>query len=121
MMGKVICFYRIHRWLLLGGLIALTGAAGRAEFPKIFEGTADHPSIGYSQAGRDPVAALNQKIKENKVELRYDKTAGYLKSVLDALQVPIESQIVAYSKTSVQRGALAPTTRGPCFLTIPSL
>jgi hypothetical protein len=107
MMGEVACF-RMRRWLPFGSLTILMTAAGWAELPEAFEGSADHPAIGYSQPAHDPVAELNQKLQEGKVELRYDKTAGYLRSVLEALRIPIESQVVAYSKTSVQSRRINP-------------
>ena len=102
MMAEVAYFSRLRRWLTFGSVIALTTGAARAQFPEIFEGAPDHPAIGYPQPSHDPVAELNRKIQEGGVELRYDETAGYLRAVLEALHIPIESQIVAYSKTSVQ-------------------
>ena len=108
MMGEVAYFLRMRRWLVFGSVIAVTMGAARAEFPEIFEGMPDHPAIGYSQPAHDPVAELNQKILEGKVELQYDKTAGYLRSVLETLRIPVESQIVAYSKTSVQSPRINP-------------
>jgi hypothetical protein len=87
MMGEVAYFSRIRRWLTFTSVIALTTGAARAQFPEIFEGTPEHPAIGYPQPAHDPVADLNQKIQEGKAELRYDKTAGYLRSVLEAFPI----------------------------------
>jgi hypothetical protein len=107
-MGKVAYFSRIRRWLTFGSVIALTTAAGWAQFPEIFEGQPEHPAIGYSQPSHDPAAELNRKIQEGAVELRYEETAGYLRAVLEALHIPVESQIVPYSKTSVQSYRITP-------------
>ena len=60
----------MRRWLLFGSLTILMTAAGWAELPEAFEGSADHPAIGYSQPAHDPVAELNQRLQEGKVELR---------------------------------------------------
>jgi hypothetical protein len=73
-----------------------------------FEGSPDHPAIGYGQPPNDVVAALNRKIQEGSLELTYDEGTGYLRSVLEALHVPVESQIVAIAKTSVQRAIITP-------------
>ena len=100
--------YLMRYWILCSSLIGLAVTAAWAELPEAFEGSTDHPAIGYSQPAHDPVSELNQKIQEGKVELKYDKTAGYLRSVLEALGIPIESQIVAYSKTSVQSQRINP-------------
>jgi hypothetical protein len=96
------------RGVILGTLLVFLATVGWAEFPEIFEASPDHPAIGYPEPAHDPVAQLDQKIQEGRVELRYDKTAGYLRSVLEALHIPIESQIVAYSKTSVQSQRINP-------------
>jgi hypothetical protein len=105
MMSEVAYF---SRRLVLGTIAIIIATVGWAEFPEIFEASPDHPAIGYPQPAHDPVAELNQRIQEGRVELRYDKTAGYLRSVLEALRIPIESQVVAYSKTSVQSWRINP-------------
>jgi hypothetical protein len=62
-----------------------------------------HPAIGYyTRPTDDPVADLAHRIDEGKARLSFDDTSGYLTSVLDALQVPVESQMLVMSKTGVQ-------------------
>jgi hypothetical protein len=62
-----------------------------------------HPAIGYyTRPTHDPVADLAHRIDEGKASLSFDDTTGYLTSVLDALQVPVESQMLVMSKTGVQ-------------------
>jgi hypothetical protein len=73
-----------------------------------FEGSPGHPAIGYGRPPDDAVAALNRKIQEGWAELKYDEGTGYLRSVLEALNVPVESQIVAMAKTSVQQPIITP-------------
>jgi hypothetical protein len=51
---------------------------------------------------RDPVADLESRILSGKTQLRADSKLGYLASVLKELNVPIESQIMVFSKTSLQ-------------------
>src|SRR4051794_10343626 len=47
----------------------------------------------------DLVSRLNEKLKSGAVVLREEPTHGYLRSVLDALGVPVESQVLVFSKT----------------------
>src|SRR5271165_410761 len=69
----------------------------------------DHPAISYAdRPARNAVAELNRKIREGKVQLKFDGEQGYLRSVLDTLKIPIESQVVAFSKTSVQSFRINP-------------
>src|SRR5262245_44061335 len=63
----------------------------------------NHPAIEYStRETHDPVALLNQKIRSGEVRLAFDGPGGYLRSLLTALDVPIESQTLVYSETSFQ-------------------
>jgi len=79
-----------------------------AQFDNWFDGSPEHPSIGYAdRPARDPVAELNRKVQEGSVELKFEPSQGYLRSVLKALDVPIESQIVVFAKTSVQASKIS--------------
>jgi len=52
--------------------------------------------------GEDPVAALSRRIEQGSVQLPFDGAYGYLPALLDALHVPVESQMAVFSKTSIQ-------------------
>lgn len=56
----------------------------------------------------DPVAKLARKLEAGKAELSYDKTRGFLPAVLEALDIPISSQTLVFSKTSMQRNRISP-------------
>ena len=87
-----------------------------AQFDGLFDGSPEHPSIEYSdRPARDPVAELNRKVQDGAVELKFDSSQGYLRSVLKALNIPIESQIVVFSKTSVQGPRISPTNPRTLF------
>ncbi|HVW02680.1 MAG TPA: hypothetical protein VHB77_20150 [Planctomycetaceae bacterium] len=58
----------------------------------------------------DPVAVLQDKLDSKAQSLTYDDDFGYLKSVLDALEVPKSSQVLVFTKTSFQRNLIAPET-----------
>src|SRR4029077_7214294 len=50
----------------------------------------------------DLVAELNHHIEDGTARVNFDEGTGYLRSVLDALHVAIESQMLVMSKTGVQ-------------------
>jgi len=63
----------------------------------------DHPAIRYSTGDLDnPVVRLNERLAKGEVRLTYDAGHGYLTSLLDALAIPVSSQMLVFSKTSFQ-------------------
>jgi hypothetical protein len=69
----------------------------------------DDEAIRYSQRpANDPVARLNQKIAAGAIKLEFDAKLGYLPSVLKALAVPQDSQVLVFSKTSFQASRISP-------------
>jgi hypothetical protein len=94
---------------LFGGLLGVAIVAFGQRIDGVFFLLPDHPAIRYStQPTSDAVSQLNRNIQEGKVRLEYEGSQGYLRSVLDALKVPIESQMMVFSKTSVQREIIRP-------------
>ena len=94
---------------LLGVLTLIIVAVGFSDVDKGFVPEPDDPAIEYSsRPTTDAVAILNREIKGGRVRLRFDSKQGYLPSVLEALHVPIESQMAVFSKTSVQRERINP-------------
>jgi hypothetical protein len=90
---------------LLATLFAITAArcAAEDEFEK--------PPIKYSSAQPDNVISqLQQQIDDGSAQLAHDGKQGYLKALLAALRVPIESQMLVFSKTSMQRHCICPET-----------
>jgi hypothetical protein len=68
-----------------------------------------HPAIEYaSRPTSDPVARLNRALENGTRTLVRDASSGYLRSVLEALDVPVESQLLVFSKTGVQREHTGP-------------
>jgi hypothetical protein len=57
---------------------------------------------------RDPVATLMRDVQDGKVHLKFEGEHGYLRSLLEALDIPVESQMAVFSKTSVQGGLINP-------------
>ncbi len=58
----------------------------------------------------DPIAQLQKRLERGEVKLRYDSQGGYLKSLLSALKVPVSSQMLVFSKTSLQFQFITPST-----------
>ena len=85
--------------------LAVSELAARAEIP--FE----HEPINYLTAPvHDPVALLQGRLESKKTALRHDDRQGYLRSVLEQLNVPVSSQVLVFSKTSFQRTRIGPDT-----------
>ena len=69
----------------------------------------DHDAIQYaSRPVTDPVAKLQQSLAAGEVTLEFDENTGYLPAVLKALNVPRESQVLVFSKTSFQAPRIYP-------------
>jgi hypothetical protein len=100
----------MRRVFFLGGILTVIATSvAFANLEGVFLPGLDHPAIQYhTRPTNDPVAQLNHEIQEGKVQLKFDGEQGYLRSVLDALRIPIESQIVPFSKTSVQSYRITP-------------
>jgi len=88
---------------LTGALLATAVAAAIAQRPGAFDQSINHPAIRYSTTDATTVVeALNRKLADNSATLRFDPTSGYLTSVLDLLSIPVESQVLVYTQTSLQ-------------------
>lgn len=71
----------------------------------------DRPPINYASAEtRDAVAPLIQKIRRGEVVLDHDGQHGYLTALLRELKIPKSSQVLVFSKTSLQRQRISPKT-----------
>ena len=83
--------------------LALGAASLIAQRPDAFVASRDHPAIDYTNGPvRDSVSALNRHIQDGSIQLTREDTSGYLRAVLKALDVPIESQVAVFSQTSAQ-------------------
>src|SRR4051794_7036857 len=70
----------------------------------------DHPAIKYLEtAPKDPVAKLEQRLEKGLTKLDYKiGGTGYLASVLQQLNIPIDSQTLVFSQTSFQARLIFP-------------
>ena len=76
----------------------------------LFSGTLLHGQIEFeskpisyqSTVASDPISKLKMKITSGVSKLEYDTEHGYLRSLLEHLDIPISSQMLVFSKTSFQ-------------------
>ncbi len=89
--------------IIVGALAGATAASMGQLTERPLAGALAHPAIGYyTRPTHDLVAELNRHIEDGDVRVSFDEGTGYLRSVLDALHVPVESQMLVMSKTGVQ-------------------
>lgn len=71
----------------------------------------DHPAIHYKQAADDPVARLEKRLESRQAKLDFAANGwGYLPSVLQQLGINTDSQVLVFSKTSIQLSHITPRT-----------
>lgn len=88
-------------FVLVAG-VALT-ATLRAQRAGMFRGSSEDPAIAYSTAPLNNVVAdLNKQLQDGTRRLTFDRGSGYLQSALDALEIPLDSQLLVFSPTSFQ-------------------
>ena len=92
-----------HLLTVTAALLAINVAIALAQRPGAFDQSLNHPAIQYRTADTHTVVdALNQKLADKSAALAFAPQTGYLKSVLDLLGIPVESQVLVYSQTSLQ-------------------
>lgn len=89
--------------LMMGlGMVCSCAAAG-ADY--------DKEPVSYSTGTPDNVVAqLHKKLMRGQANLGYDEETGYLRALLRELNVPVSSQTLVFSKTSLQRQKISPRT-----------
>ena len=94
---------------VFAGVMCLGAAAVLAQRRDVFVASRDHPAIAYTKAPvSDPIYQLSRRIQSGAVRLERDGPNGYLKSLLAALQIPIESQSLVFSQTSAEGKLITP-------------
>jgi len=71
----------------------------------------DDPAIQYAGPVDDAVARLEQRLESGQAKLDFAPNGwGYLPAVLKQLGVPIDSQVLVFSRTSTQNARISPRT-----------
>jgi hypothetical protein len=71
------------------------------------QATAEPGSAG-TAGSPDRVARLQQKLDGGGTPLIFERDHGYLRSLLENLEIPTSSQVLVFSKSSAQMGGIAP-------------
>ena len=96
-------------------IVAATIGAG-GQLPDTFFDERSAPAVAYAtQQPHDAIAQLNEKLAVGSTTLPYEPASGYMRSVLSALDVPIDSQLAVFSKTSVQARIISPVNPRTLF------
>jgi hypothetical protein len=99
----------VRRTLVVAAVAACAWmAAVSAQRSDAFGASRDHDAIAYSTAPvANTITALNDRLSRGEAVLAFDPVSGYLRAVLDALSIPVESQVLVYSQTSFQARRIA--------------
>ncbi len=92
--------------LVVGLCVCLIGgiwARVEAQRSGAFRGSTEDPAIKYSTAPlNNLVSEVNKKIQDGSVRLTSEGRSRFLRSALDALQIPVDSQLLVFSRASLQ-------------------
>ena len=92
-------------------LTAMAAAAG--QFADLAPDPVREPAIAYfTTPSSDRIARLNADLQRGAATLTFDPVQGYLPSVLEALGVPVSSQLLLFTKSSVQASRINPRNPG---------
>jgi hypothetical protein len=111
----------MHRFVLATSLVAAAAVLAFAahddafDFPYI---PLDHAAIDYDQRPLDDsVTELQRRLDSGEMKLTYDPNrGGYLGSLLNALRVNVDSQMLVFSKTSFQATKISPKAPRALYL-----
>lgn len=102
--------------VICAAVVALAGTQrdSRGQWMGVLD---EHPAIAWATSPTsDPVAALNRKLESGDAALVFEPGgSGYLRSVLAALDVPVDSQMLVLSRTGVQRMVTSPANPRALF------
>ncbi len=104
---------RASFFLITGGIALLVCAALLADrLEDTFFIPLDHPAIRYAERGpNDAVARLIDRLESGAAKPDYAPNGfGYLPSVLQELSISTDSQVLVFSKTSIQAAHISPRT-----------
>ena len=89
--------------LLLLAALAIVSSPLTAQRGGMFLGSANDPAIGYSTAPlANVVVDVNRKLQDGTAQLKFEGRSGYLQSALEALEIAVDSQVLVFSRTSLQ-------------------
>jgi hypothetical protein len=103
--------FRLPAALALGAATLFLVHQGRAGLEGSYVLPADHEAIQYAKRPEsNPITRLQAKLNSRGAKLAYHPDFGYLPALLEALEVPVSSQVLVFSKTSFQAPRIGPRT-----------
>jgi len=97
------------RTMLAATALAVTLSLATPATVQAQSSTFEQPPIDYLKASvNDPIARLAERISAGTTKLDFDDKQGYLLAVLKELAIPISSQTLVFSKTSLQLQRISP-------------
>jgi hypothetical protein len=91
------------KWLVRVAASIAAAVCLAAQGREAFSGSFKNPAIAYETGPlNDVVTRLDQQLANGSKRLQFDKARGYLPSILQALSIPIESQVAVFSQSSLQ-------------------
>lgn len=103
----------------MAGLVVAAAGLVAAQPPPTYKSTlpVDHPAIRGLAAAGDAVSRLSDRHAADGGGLARDAGGSYLRAVLEALGVPVDSQVLVFSKTSVQAARVSPARPRAIYFT----
>ena len=89
-------------------LVSLLGAPSLGQSGGANAADQDAAAQYLTAAADDPVARLQKRIDSGQTRLEWHERHGYLRAVLRELGIPASSQMLVFSKTSMQRDRISP-------------
>lgn len=95
--------------MLVVTALMMSGVDG-AQRAGAFGEARDHPAIDYTRrAEATAVTALNARLVAGEATLAFEPVRGHLRAVLEALSIPVESQVLVFSETSFHARLISPS------------
>ena len=101
--------FSTYRVLAIGALITAISAPAIGQLGKnVFSPRSSPRSIRSYVAPSDTVAELNRRLAAGQAELAFERSLGYLESVLRTLDIPVETQLALFVRNNLQSRFIRP-------------
>jgi len=83
--------------------VAVVSSPIDAQRAGAFRGSTDDPAINYATAPvNNLVEDVNRQLQTGALRLTFEGRGGYLRSAIEALHIPVDSQLLVFSRASLQ-------------------